>query len=144
MKSNKAKQIKKIKKTNSIGAKLIKIFKSKTFKTLMIITVLLTSIVIIIGALKVKEIVEAGPQLDTLLSDVEPEGYKSFIYDQQGNILQELHSTDANRVYVEYDQIPDYLGYAYVSIEDERFFKHSGIDYKGVLRAIYSNITKKK
>ena len=33
------------------------------------------------------------------------------------------------------DELPDYLGKAFVAIEDERFYLHNGIDFKGMLRA---------
>ncbi len=87
-----------------------------------------------------KAIIDASPGIDHLLEEVEPEGYTTFIYDLQGRQVQELHGADANRVYVEIDQIPDYLGYAFVAIEDERFFKHNGVDLEGFIRAIFVNI----
>lgn len=37
---------------------------------------------------------------------------------------------DENRIWVDYDQIPDAMWQAAVSIEDERFFKHHGVDWK--------------
>lgn len=38
-----------------------------------------------------------------------------------------------------YGQIPQNIVHAVLAIEDRRFFAHSGIDYWGVLRAIYRN-----
>jgi len=37
--------------------------------------------------------------------------------------------------YVSYESIPDHLKYAFVSIEDKRFFKHSGVDWKRSISA---------
>ncbi|BAK99350.1 putative penicillin-binding protein [Oscillibacter valericigenes Sjm18-20] len=37
---------------------------------------------------------------------------------------------DENRIWVDYDQIPDAMWQAAVSIEDQRFFKHHGVDWK--------------
>ena len=41
---------------------------------------------------------------------------------------------------MEYDDIPIYIKQAIVSTEDKRFFKHKGLDYKGILRAIVAMI----
>lgn len=43
--------------------------------------------------------------------------------------LQKLHGLE-NRVWVDYDQIPQALIDATVSIEDERFYTHHGVDWK--------------
>jgi penicillin-binding protein 1A len=40
-------------------------------------------------------------------------------------------------------QFPDKLKQAFIAIEDRRFYEHDGVDYKGVTRAMYNNITKK-
>ena len=32
--------------------------------------------------------------------------------------------------------MPEYLPKAYVAIEDERFYKHSGVDIKGLFRSV--------
>ena len=39
-----------------------------------------------------------------------------------------------------YEQIPDNLKNAFISIEDERFYEHDGIDFKGILRALWTDI----
>ena len=38
------------------------------------------------------------------------------------------------------DQIPDSLAGAFVAVEDRRFWAHTGVDYRGVLRAALSNV----
>ena len=47
----------------------------------------------------------------------------------------------SNRVYKSIDEIPDYLGKAFVAIEDERFYQHNGIDLQGIIRAGVKGIT---
>ncbi len=59
----------------------------------------------------------------------------SVVLDSDGNILAEL-SGDTNRKIVRFDQIPDNLKNAYISIEDERFESHNGIDFKRTAGAI--------
>jgi penicillin-binding protein 1A len=37
-------------------------------------------------------------------------------------------------------QLPDQVKNAFIAIEDRRFYEHDGVDYKGVVRAVWSNI----
>ena len=43
--------------------------------------------------------------------------------------LEQLYSTE-NRVWANYGEIPDNLKNAFISIEDARFYKHHGVDWK--------------
>ena len=60
----------------------------------------------------------------------------SIILDKDGNKLAEL-SGDDNRKIIKLDQMPQDLKDAYVSIEDERFYNHNGIDFKRTGGAIF-------
>ena len=81
-----------------------------------------------------------APELDML--DVAPDGYRSVVLDDRGEEIQNLVGAESNRVYVTLDQIPQNLIDAVVAIEDERFWSHSGIDLRGIARALYINVTK--
>ena len=48
--------------------------------------------------------------------------------------LQTLHAEE-NRIWVDYDKIPDALWQAAVSIEDKRFFDHHGVDWGRTMTA---------
>ncbi|GGM29441.1 penicillin-binding protein [Dactylosporangium sucinum] len=48
---------------------------------------------------------------------------------------------DKNRTVVTIDQIPDHVQKAVVAAEDNTFYTNDGVDYKGVLRAAWNNIT---
>ncbi|MGL4346111.1 MAG: transglycosylase domain-containing protein [Cellulosilyticaceae bacterium] len=65
--------------------------------------------------------------------------YTSFVYDQNGTEVDRI-SGGENRIYAEMSQIPKNLQDAVVAIEDERFFDHNGIDIRGILRAIVTNL----
>ena len=63
----------------------------------------------------------------------------------QTNLATEVISTDGvtigkyakeNRTPVKYNELPDNLINALVATEDERFYEHTGIDFKGLARAI--------
>ncbi len=64
----------------------------------------------------------------------------SIILDKDGNKLAEL-SGDDNRKIIKLDQMPQDLKDAYVSIEDERFYDHNGIDIKRTGGAIVKYAT---
>ncbi|MBP2643066.1 MAG: penicillin-binding protein, family [Firmicutes bacterium] len=64
----------------------------------------------------------------------------SQIFDINGKLITTIHSTE-NRVPVNINKIPRNLQNAFISAEDTRFYQHMGIDPRGILRAIWSNIT---
>jgi penicillin-binding protein 1A len=51
--------------------------------------------------------------------------------------LQTLHAEE-NRIWVDYEQIPDALWQAAVSIEDKRFFDHHGVDWSRTASATFN------
>lgn len=44
---------------------------------------------------------------------------------------------EKRRIPVTYDEIPEQMVYAFVAAEDDRFFQHPGVDYRGILRAVW-------
>lgn len=61
--------------------------------------------------------------------------FASEVYTEDGKAIGRF-AYRRNRVYSEYKDLPKNLVEALVATEDERFYKHSGIDGKGILRAI--------
>ncbi len=55
-----------------------------------------------------------------------------------GVILQKLGP--ASRETITYDDMPDYLSEAFIASEDQRFYEHNGVDYKGIARAVWANV----
>lgn len=58
----------------------------------------------------------------------------SVVYAADGEIMGTYYYQ--NRVNVDYEEISPYLVKALVSTEDERYYNHSGIDLKGLVRAV--------
>ncbi|EIE3649885.1 monofunctional peptidoglycan glycosyltransferase SgtB [Staphylococcus pseudintermedius] len=54
--------------------------------------------------------------------------------------IDELKSIEQKSSYVSASQMPDYIKGAFIAVEDRRFYKHSGVDYRGSLRAIFASV----
>ncbi len=67
-------------------------------------------------------------------------GQNSFVYADNGSLLGVIPST-VNRQPLRLDQISPYLRTATVAIEDRRFWQHGALDYQGIVRALYSDVT---
>ena len=63
----------------------------------------------------------------------------SFVYDKDNNQIGQLFDSE-NRISIEYKDLPQHVIDAVVSIEDERFFEHNGIDIKRTMGAIFTYI----
>lgn len=97
----------------------------------MIVTVVVAGAGAFFGM--IKGILDNAPDVDSI--DIVPRGFKSVIYDANGNVEKELSTFDSNREYIYFEDIGDTVINAFVAIEDERFWQHNGIDVKGILRA---------
>ncbi|MBE7018608.1 MAG: PBP1A family penicillin-binding protein [Ruminococcaceae bacterium] len=60
-----------------------------------------------------------------------------YYLDEDGDkhLFEEIDATQ-NRDWVDYTEVPQYMKDAFVSIEDERFFSHTGFDLKRTTKAI--------
>ena len=63
----------------------------------------------------------------------------SKIYSGNGELIQDFSSQ--RRIFIPYNSIPEIVINSFLSAEDKNFFEHPGIDAKGVLRAIFKNIS---
>ena len=63
----------------------------------------------------------------------------SKLYSNDGHLLSEFSSE--KRIFVPYNSIPSLVVNSFLSAEDKNFFKHPGVDAKGVLRAVINNIS---
>ena len=68
--------------------------------------------------------------------------FNTEVYDRDGKLLATL-ADEQKRTKVQLKDMPVYLPQAYISIEDERFYKHDGVDFKRTLGATFNYIVKK-
>ena len=57
---------------------------------------------------------------------------------EDGTVIGEIYQQ--RRTFVPYEQLPKNLIHAFVSAEDANFFRHKGLDYVGMVRALWVNI----
>jgi penicillin-binding protein 1A len=69
--------------------------------------------------------------------------FASTVYDRSGRIIGFFYSGQF-RLYAPYRELPKKLIYAVITAEDERFFKHKGIDPLGIVRAAITDIARGK
>ena len=82
--------------------------------------------------------VDTCPELD--LDKIGSQSQTSFIYDKNGDLITEFKGSE-NRIYVEYEEIPQMLINAVVAIEDARFYEHHGVDIKRIGGALVNNLS---
>ena len=77
--------------------------------------------------------------IDNLPQELETEelAQKTTIVDKDGNTIATIF--DENRVNVSLSQINRRMVKALVSIEDYRFYEHGALDFKGTMRAFFTN-----
>jgi penicillin-binding protein 1C len=63
----------------------------------------------------------------------------SQIFDRNGVLLYEIFA-DENRIPILLEDLPPHVAQASIAIEDQNFYKHFGIDFRGVVRALVGNL----
>lgn len=119
-------------------------FTSKVNVNLFRLVLISFVFIVVVGAFAgfgvLKGLTDSAPSIDQI--NLEPTGYTTNIYDRDGNLIQTLSGAESNRVYVTIDQIPKVVKDSFISIEDERFYTHDGIDVQGIFRAFFNGLSK--
>lgn len=105
-----------------------------TFKLLLYIFVLVivTGGFLCLGMLN--GLIKSAPSIDEV--SIVPSSYSTTVYDNNGKEITKLVTSGSNRIKISIDQVPEHLKWAFIDIEDERFYEHNGIDLQGIGRAI--------
>ena len=80
-------------------------------------------------------------QLD--LPDTPPPLQTTYVYDRDSKVLTTLHSS-VDRTIIPLDQMPNHLRRAVISVEDQEFYAHPGIDVFGILRAAWTDLVERE
>lgn len=81
--------------------------------------------------------VETTPTLDTSL--LTKSDLTSYIYDKNGELITSFAGLEY-REWADIDEIPDMLVQAVIAIEDVRFYKHDGVDFKRLFSAVVNTL----
>jgi len=99
---------------------------------------------ILVGGLSVAALVAIAaaviyPALPSLeaLTDYRPK-LPLRVYSEDGYLISEFG--EERRAYIKIEDVPKKLKDAVIAIEDRRFYQHHGVDFKGVLRAAFTNL----
>lgn len=114
--------------------------KSRTLR--LLISLGLIAVVLVLGVIYafLASYVYLAPTLPTAAS------MRSFplqvplrVYTRSGALIAQIG--EQRRVPVTYDEIPQLVREAFLAAEDDRFFRHGGIDYFSMLRSMYVDLT---
>lgn len=123
-----------IKKNNKLENSDYVQVKNKKFKLIKFVIILII-IMIIFAAVKTGIYISSWQNLAVdMISNT-----SSTVLDTDGNSIAEIGNSKI-KSNISFSEIPDYLKNAYVSIEDQRFYKHSGVDLPRTGAAILSYI----
>lgn len=62
----------------------------------------------------------------------------SIVYSEEDEVVGKFLMD--NRIPIPYERIPKQLVNAFVAAEDSEFFQHKGVDFRGILRAMFKNV----
>lgn len=110
-----------------------------SFRTMIVLFLALIILMAGTGLGIFNGIIASAPKISEI--SIEPTGFITTICDKDGKEIQTLSDYKSNRIDVSIDQIPKQMQDAFVAIEDERFYEHKGIDIKGMLRALFVNLS---
>ncbi|RVU54562.1 transglycosylase domain-containing protein [Anaerosphaera multitolerans] len=114
-------------------------FYFSSFFKILILTIIMA--IVLVGTIfgtYVLAVLQDAPKID-------PENYRSQInetskvYSDNGQLIQTLVLNEFSE-YVTLDKIPQNLQNAVIAVEDERFYKHSAVDFKRVIGAFVYNL----
>ena len=77
-------------------------------------------------------------QSGAVLPETPVEVQSSTLYAADGTLIYTFHAEE-NRKIIPLEQIPLHVQRAVIAIEDERFYRHNGVDLRSILRAVRSN-----
>ena len=103
-----------------------------SLKLLVVAFIVVCFIALGLGMGVMKAYVETTPALDTAQLTISDR--TSFLYDKNGVLITSIADAEY-RDWVDIDNIPDMLKNAFISVEDVRFYKHSGVDFKRLFSA---------
>ena len=113
---------------------------SMVLKLILIVLLILMSIGVVMAGLSggaILEVMKTAPKIDANIIKYEM-SQNSTIVDEDGKEVDSI-ATKEYREIVDYDKIPENLKHAFVAVEDERFYKHPGLDPQSIIGSAIEN-----
>ena len=114
---------------------------AKIVLTLMLVGVIAVSLVVSVMAIYVSVNFDGTKNLPNL-NQASAEG-SSYIYikdEKTGEWVEDLKLQGANQIWTSLEDMPVYMKYAIIAIEDERFLEHNGVDWKRTVSAFVNEM----
>jgi penicillin-binding protein 1A len=109
----------------------------------MLLTVFAVGVVIVVAALAGAAVTGRALVFDSCdLASLRPValGSNSFLFASDGSLLGVIPSA-TNRQPLQLEKMSPWLPRATVAIEDSRFWEHGALDYQGIARALYKDVS---
>ena len=120
--------------------------KKKKRKILLKISVVFLFLVLICWFAFGSKVMKLRSEAKKIVSESTENTFKasqtSIVYDTKGKQYMKLRG-EKDAYYLKYKDIPVYVVASVISVEDRNFYKHSGVDYKGISRAAVTYVLKK-
>lgn len=108
----------------------------KIFKILIATIMIGGTAILVFGVIAYLYFARDLPSIENLKNYKPP--VITTIFSEEGEIIGEFYAE--KRRMVSLDQMPKHLIQAFIAGEDSRFFKHKGLDYWAILRALIKNL----
>lgn len=120
--------------------------KKKRRKILAIISVIFLLLVVVCWFAFGRKAMQLRSEAKKIVEESTVDTFKasqtSIVYDTNEKQMMKLKG-EKDAYYLKFEDLPKNAVNAMIAVEDQNFYKHSGVDYKGVLRAAVSFVTKK-
>jgi penicillin-binding protein 1A len=112
--------------------------KKRNFKKFILVfwLVFLTGILVLIGIFGVAAMGYLGPMPPLEQLENPKTNLATQILSSDGEVLGKFYFND-NRTPITYGELPQNMVEALIATEDERYYDHAGIDWRGTLRALF-------
>ncbi len=114
----------------------------KVIKVFFITLLILFLLILAVGGYISYKIYNISKDAKLSKNDLAIKYENSIVKDMKGNTLGILNGNE-NRESISIGEMPEYLPKAFISIEDERFYEHKGVDIKRTLKATYTYVKNK-
>lgn len=110
---------------------------------LLLLLLLIAAAAYYFGGGYAQTIAELKDDADMLVAksnaDTFRKGETGLVYDSDGKLLK-AYKGEKDAYYIKYADIPEIVEKTFVAVEDQKFYRHKGVDYLAILRAVIAMV----